>query len=621
MTDEIKRHLDAALEHHRASRFSEAIALYTKALESEPENADTLHLLGVATEQAGNARQGEELIRRALAINPAEPIFHNNLGKALAKQRRWEEAAACHRRAAELAPGFAEAWCALGIALRAIEDLNNAEAAYRQCLALTPNDGRALSGLGAIFLFQDRLAEAAAYLNQALRQPTGRAEDHAYLGIVLGKLGLAAEAIPEFRKFLESEPQNLDALDHLIFNLLALPSTSNSDIAAELAAYGRSYDGPAPTQSFPNRKAPHRRLRVAYISSSLTAGHNLFYVMEQPLRTHDRTQFEIFLYGDVRYDAEAQAPLRGVVDACRDTTSLDDAAVAELIRSDRIDILVSVLGRGSASPRHRILFRKPAPIQMAYQWIVSTGIPAVDYWLADDVGVPLNTQEPFHETILRLPQFLVFQPRVSPPIAPLPALKRRSITFGSFANTFKLNDKLFTAWAAILARVPRSRLVLKSEPLADGPTRLLVEARLRRAGLPMDRVVILPRTPGLKAHLERYGEIDISLDTFPYTFGNTALESLWMGVPVVSLAGPRFASRITLSILQAAGFADLAASDAAGYVDKAAQLAGDVDALAAWRSKARERIAASALMDYTGHTRALEQVYRQAWIRWCESTP
>ena len=621
LTDEVRKDLDTGLEHHRASRFDEAIALYTKALERAPDNADALHLLGVATGQAGDPGRGEKFIRRALAINSTEPLFHNNLSKSLAQQGRWEEAAASSRRAIELAPAFTEAWCALGIALQAIEDLSGAEAAYRQCLTLAPNEMRAISGLGAVFLLQDRLAEAAAYFNEALRREPDRADDRAYLGNALGKLGLAAEAIAEFRKFLEVKPRNLEARDNLIFNLLAVPSASNNDLAAELKAYACAYRGPAPVTTFANRKDPHRRLRIAYLSSSLVARHNLFYVMERPLRTHDHAQFEIFLYGNVRYDADTEAPLRAIVDACRDTTGLDDTAIADLIRRDGIDILVSVLGRGSALPRHTVLFQRPAPIQMAYQWVTSTGIQTVDYWLADEVGVPANTTEPFHETVLRLPQFLVFQPRVSPPVTPLPAATNGFVTFGSFANTFKLNDELFAAWAEILARVPKSRLVLKSEPLSDPPTRVLIDARLRRAGLPMDRIIILPRTPELTAHLKMYGEIDISLDTFPYTFGNTALESLWMGVPVVSLAGPRFANRITLSILHAAGFADFAASDTAGYIQKAVQLAGNVKALAAWRQAARERIKASPLMDYTGHTRALEQAYRQAWMRWCESAP
>ena len=619
MTDDIKQTLDAALAHHRASRLNEAITLYTKALERDPENPDALHLLGVATEQSGDARRGEELIRRALAINPNSPTFHNNLGKVLAEQRRWDEAAASHGRAAELAPGYGEAWCCLGIALQALDRRTDAERAYRQCLVVAPTEARAASGLGAV-LFQDgRIAEAAAYFNQAVRLAPDRADDFAYLGHVLGKLGLANEAVGAFRKYLDFHPGHVAARDNLIFNLLALPSASNRDVAAELAAYARSYDGPPPATSFANLKDPNRRLRVAYMSSSLLYRHNLFYVMEAPLHAHDRTQFEIFVYGNVPYAGDSQAPLRALA-RCRDTTGLDDTTVADLIRSDGIDVLVSVLGRGSASPRHRILFRRPAPIQMAYQWVMSTGIPEVDYWIADEAGVPANTTEIFHETILRLPQFLVFQPPpAAPPVAPLPASRNGFITFGSFANTFKLNDELFAAWAAILADVPGSRLVLKSEPLSDAPTRALVDTRLRRAGLPMDRVVILPRTPGLAAHLARYGEIDISLDTFPYTFGNTALESLWMGVPVVSLAGSRFASRITFSILRAAGFPDLAAFDATGYVQKAVELARDTGALAAWRAVARERIAASALMDYAGHTRALEGAYREAWRRWCAS--
>lgn len=621
MTEDVRSLIDDGLKHHNAGRLREALALYNEAVHRAPDNAVALQLLGVATAQSGDPGRGEALLRRAIALNPDPPQFHNNLGKVLGEQGRWEEAVVHHRRATELGPRYADAWSGLGVALQKTGDLAAAEAAFRRAIAHAPNEVRALTELGCMLHGQGRLAEAAAWLDQAIRYAPTRTEAILALGIVQAKLGLVAEAITIFRRLLRAYPQNLHVRDLLIFYLLTSPTASNQDIATELSAYARSYIGPAPAISFANERTPHRRLRIGYLSSGLSSEHNLLYTTGPVLNGHDRKQMEIFVYGDVPYDQDGQAPIRDAVDHCCDTTSLSDAALADRIRQDKIDILVSVLGRGSRAPRHTVLFHRPAPIQMAYLWVNSTGIPTVDYWLADDVGVPVDTQEPFHETVLRLPQFQVFRmPPWAPPISPLPALKNGYVTFGAFANTFKLNDEVFAAWAAILAQVPNSRLALKSEAFADAPTRVLFESRLRYAGLPPDRVTVWPRTPNLADHFGRYGDIDIALDTFPYTFGNTALESLWMGVPVVSLAGPRFSHRITLSILTAAGFPDLAVSSRAAYIERAVDLATDLEALARWRMAARDRVSASPLLDYGGHVRALEQAYRAAWIRWCDSS-
>lgn len=620
MIEDIEPLLDEGLKHHNAGRLSEALALYSEALRRAPDNARALELLGVATAQSGDPRGGEALLRRAIAINPDPPQFHNNLGKAVGDQGRWKEAIAHHVRATELAPRYVDAWYCLGRALQKSGDLGAAEAAYRHAIKYAPNETNALTELGLILYEQGRLVEAAAWLDQAVRSPPEKIEARFTLAAAQGKLGLISDAVGNFRRLIEAHPKNLDFRDYLIFFLLASPSVSNQDIATELTAYARSYVGPTPANSFASQRVPHRRLRIGYLSSGLRTEHNLLYVMEPILNGHDRSQMGIFLYGDIPFDQATQAPLRNAVDGCCDTTSLDDAAVADRIQRDRIDILVSVLGRGARASRQTVLFRRPAPIQMAFLWVSSTGIPSVDYWIADEAAVPNNREEMFRETIINLPHLFAFQPPSPvPPVSPLPALANGFVTFGSFANTFKLNDELFAAWHAILARVPNSRLVLKSETLSDAPTRASLETRLRYAGLPLDRVTVWPRTANLAEHLARYGEVDIALDTFPYTFGNTALEALWMGVPVVSFAGPRFAHRITLSILSTAGFPDLAVFSRDAYVEKAVELATDLKALAHWRQTARERITISPLLDYSSYVDALEQAYRTAWLRWCNS--
>lgn len=610
--------LEAAIEEHRAGRVAEAARLYRRVIDADPQNADAFHLLGIATQQMGDMVLGEALIRDAIALNPTAPLFHNNLGKALAAQRRWNDAVASHRYAVQLAPGYVDGWIGLGLALQGSEDYPAAEAAYRRVLELAPDHVAALNNLGIVLDSLQRHVDAVEVLSRAVALAPTMAEGYGNLGRVQGKLGLIADAVSSFRNAVERAPHDLALHDQLIFHLLALPTASNQDVARATRAYGNAYRGPAPAATFANSRDPARRLRIAYLSGGLRAGHNLLYIMEPIFRAHDRAQLELYCYGDAPYADEGQASVRNLVDVCRDTSGLDDAAVAEMIRRDGIDIVVSLLGRGSRGPRHSVLFQRPAPVQIAYNWVSSSGIPAVEYWIADTAAVPATSEETFTEDILRVPHLQVFQPPSgAPPVGPLPALRNGFITFGSFSIPMKVNDEVMSAWAAILDRMPSARLQLKAVAFGDPRTHDLTLERLRRAGVPLDRVDVRPPTASLTDHLAAYHEIDIALDTFPYTFGNTAFEALWMGVPVVSMAGPRFASRITLMILTAAGFQDLAVATPAEYVDQAAALAGDLDALAAWRQSARGRLESSPVMDYTAHTRALESAYREAWRRWC----
>jgi protein O-GlcNAc transferase len=608
--------LETAVAHHRSGRLTEAEALYRRVLADYPDHPDALHLLGVVLQQTGDPTGAEALIRKAISLAPDMPLFHHNLGKALAEQRRWHDAIASYCRAIELAPDYAEAWFNLGTTYQALDDHPAAENAYRRMLQIAPNDGRAYNNLGLVLEATQRLAEAADCFNRAIAAAPSDSAAHANLGRAFGKLGLIDDAVRSLRKAVELDPRDASLRDQLIFHLVAQPDATNRDIAAELQAYARGLGGVS-SAGFANDLDPNRRLRVAYLSSGLQAGHNLLYLMEPLLRNHDRRRFEIFLYGDVPYAAAANESVRQLADEVRDTTGLDDSALAARIREDRIDILVSLLGRGSRVPRHPVLFHRPAPVQMALFWISPTGIPAVDYWIGDHASVPIDTTEEFREMVLRIPHLFLFQPPPdSPPVSLLPARRNGFVTFGCFTVTFKLNDKVLAAWAALLNELSEARLLLKAPALLDEQTRSFMIRRLERAGVPVARVTLLSPTSTLAEHLACYHDIDIALDTFPYTYGNTALESLWMGVPVVSLVGSRFASRITHSILHAAGFMETAAATPAAYVRTAVALAGDLDTLEDWRAAARSHISRSPLTDGAQYTAALEKEYANAWIAW-----
>jgi predicted O-linked N-acetylglucosamine transferase (SPINDLY family) len=265
--------------------------------------------------------------------------------------------------------------------------------------------------------------------------------------------------------------------------------------------------------------------------------------------------------------------------------------------------------------------RKPAPVQVT--WIGypnTTGLRAIDYRFTDRIADPPGTTEHFHaETLVRLPEcFLCYAPPAeAPDLAAPPALETRAVTFGSFNTVAKVTDGMIALWARLLAELPQSRLVLKSLGFRSRSVRDALSQRFAVHGISAQRLQILEPVGSFAGHLARYAEIDIALDTFPYNGATTTCEALWMGVPVVSLAGATHRSRVGASLLHCVGLAELVAATAEDYVAKAVQLATHSARLRALRSELRQRVSRSPLVDGERYTRSVEAAYRGMWQRWC----
>jgi predicted O-linked N-acetylglucosamine transferase (SPINDLY family) len=297
--------------------------------------------------------------------------------------------------------------------------------------------------------------------------------------------------------------------------------------------------------------------------------------------------------------------------------ALEDAAIAAQIAADGIDILIDLGGYGEGG-RPFVLHHRPAPVQL--KWVgaqfSTTGLAAVDGFVTDARETPPGAEAHFTETLLPLPEGYVcyLPPPQAPPVGPLPALATGAVTFGSFSNLAKLTPPVLAAWAAILGALPDSRLILRTHALAEAETRARTARRLAAAGLPPGRVALEPGLPH-REFLATYGAVDIALDPFPYTGGLTVCEALWMGVPVVALAGESFCGRHAASHLGNAGLGDWVAEDPAGYIRLALERARDIPALAALRGGLRARIAASPLTDAPRFGRDLAALLRAAWDR------
>ena len=576
-------------------QWPEAVACFQRAATLMPDHAGSFENLSLAFTMQGLWMQAVESLRRVLALRPSSAEAHNNLGHALLLTGQWEEAAACCRRATELRPIFIEALNHLGIALTAL----------------------------------GRLDDAADALQNALRLQPGCAVTHNNLGNMLRDRGDLDESIAAFRRALEFDPHCVGAHDNLLYSLHFHPRGQGADngesLAAEHRRWGELHAEPSGKSILPhgNDRNPARKLRIGYVSPDFRS-HSVACFIEGLLAAHDRAQAEVFCYADLAREDGTSARLRSHVEHWRSITGMSDEKVARLIRADAIDILVDLAGHTSGN-RLLVFARKPAPIQVTWLgYCDTTGIAAMDFRLTDAHADPPGATGHLHtEKLVRLPDgaWCFRQPDASPPVAALPAAREGHITFGCFGTRAKMNDEMFAVWSGLLLEVPGSRLLLKNLSFREPSLQRRVREVFTDAGITPERIEFLGWLPAPGDHLAAYERMDIALDTFPYHGTTTTCEALWMGVPVITLAGRTHASRVGVSLLSNIGLHECIAENADDYIRIAAQLSRDLPRLTQLRTTLRHRMAASPLMDATRFARHVEAACRQMWTDWCIANP
>jgi protein O-GlcNAc transferase len=500
-------------------------------------------------------------------------------------------------------------------------DHARAQALAREQLATGEHAAAAWSVLGLSAKAQGDFDAAQAGLEQALTlvEPSAKSDRtllHTHLGQVLWSKALTREALAEFHAALALDPDYHKARSALLYCLSFAEGIPPEAIAAEYAEFGRRHALPLQVTAtgHANPRDPARRLRVGYSAFSFANRVNLPY-LEPVFRAHDPARVELVLFDDGPEDAQARAMLGGLVQGWHQTRGMDDERFAALVREQGIDVLVDLSGHLNDN-RLLAFARGPAPVQASWlSYPQSTGVPAIGYRITDAHCDPAGSEHFYNETLLRLPHsYWCYAPPEDPAPGPLPALSRGPVTFGSFNNHRKISDASLALWAKLLARLPDARMHFVTVPPGASHARIL--AAFAREGVAGERI----RIDGWLSEAEyraRWNEVDIALDPFPYNGATTTLDALWMGVPVVTLAGNTCSSRAALSILTSAGLPEFVAHHDTGYLDIAAALAADLPALSALRSGLRTRMRASPLMDAPAFSRALEDCYFQAWRAWC----
>ena len=591
-------------------------AAAAELLARAPERADILSDLGVMQRAQGNAAAAEQTLRRALALDPGLVTAMGNLGNALMDLGRAAEAEPILIRAVEQAPLLAWLRRSLALALLARNDAANAETHLRQALALAPDDPEANETLGALLSQSGRPVEAEHHHRAALPALTDKARCLSNLAIALQMQGRHAETEQCYRQALALRPDYASGHGNLLFALNYRHDLAPREIFAEYRRWDAQHARPlAPAvPPVPTDCTPGRRLRLGYVSPDFRQ-HAVALFAEPLLAAHDRSVVDVFCYAEVAVEDATTQRFRALADHWRPTSGITDDAMAAMIRQDQIDVLIDLAGHTAAN-RLLVFARKPAPVQIEYilGHGYTSGMSAMDAFVADDVLAPPEADALFCERLVRLPRIpLAYRPPDEMPVpGPSPAAAAGTVTFGYFGRPERLNELVVAAWSRILAAVPGSRLVLNSRNFVEAAFRDLFAARFATHGITNDRLLMVATTPQPQTWAA-YGAIDIALDPFPHNAGTTTIEALWLGVPVLTLAGRPTVGRFGAAILHAAGLDDWVTDDVDAYVARAVSAASNIDALAALRAELRPRLAASPLLDAAGLARAVETACRALW--------
>jgi predicted O-linked N-acetylglucosamine transferase (SPINDLY family) len=602
----------------------QAIASYHRAVALNPAYFEAYNNLGNALMQKGELDQALVSYHQALKVNPNYGEAHRNLATMLVAKGRIDEAITSCRRAVELEPNSAEAHHSHGNALKIKGQLDQAIACFRKALTLKPGFADAHLNLGNALNDKGHLDEARSSYQRALDCKPDFYKAISNLGNVSMDAGQTDQAIACFRQALDLDPDLSNVHSCLLMALQYHPSIdAQQRLLVESRNWGGRYASPLSKQIRPhhNERNDNRRLRIGYVSADFRH-HVVSFFMLALLSSHDHEKFEIFCYAQVAAPDTMTARLQKLADTWRSIMGLTDEQVIEMIRADQIDILVDLAGH-TADNRLLVFAAKPAPVQITYLgYPGTTGVSTIDYRLTDALADPPGMTDAFYsEKLFRLPKtaWCFSPPENTPAAGELPALKTKSVTFGCFNNFAKVNLQHMKLWANILLSVPGSRLIIKSKVLTAVSIRQHVQQVMGDAGIEPHRLD-LHGWMSAAGHILLYGQVDIALDTYPYHGTTTTCEAMWMGVPVVTLAGQSHVSRVGVSLLSNVGLPELIAQTPEQYVQIAVDLAKDLPRLIQLRSTLRQRMEKSPLMDAAAFAKGIEGAYRMMWRKWCGET-
>ncbi|MGF1583496.1 MAG: tetratricopeptide repeat protein [Gemmataceae bacterium] len=567
----------------KAGDLGRAESLCLEIIQAVPQHGDALHTMSLLANQTGRRAEALDYVGRAIIADPRKASYHLTLGNLL----------------------------------RIRGDLVGSLACFEEAFRLQPDHAIAVNNIGGVLLAFGRYEEAVTALQKATELNPRYAAAHANLGVALRHQGRIEEAAQAYARALELTPHNRDFRSK---SLLCEQYRVTNDAAALACAHAKwEQHIAAPLRStwreHQNNPHPDRPLRLGVVSADFYV-HPVGGLSIRGLEALDRSEFSLHFYSMTQTNDHITERFRNL-GKWHDIRGKSDEAVAEKIRLDQIDILIDMSGHTRGN-RLLVFARKPAPIQIAWLGSEGTlGLAAFDWLIADEFVIPVEEDRHYSERILRLPNgYVSFDPgEYSLPISPLPMETNGYVTFGSFSNPAKLNSGVIDLWSRALRQLPESRLLLKYRGFDDVGTRDRFVRQFVAAGVHPEQLLFA----GWSSYydmLKTYGQVDLALDTFPFSGSATTLNALWMGVPVVTLVGSTFAGRHGYSHLKHIGRPEFVTHNTADYLSLVLDLARDPRKLATYRATLRQELW-NTLCEGGRLGADLGVALRRAWREWC----
>ena len=609
---------------HDLGRLDEAIEHLQRAREVDSNHVDSVYTLAVVLQDKGKLEESISCYRAAKALRPDHAKTYNNMGSAYLQLNKRDEAISCFEKALHLDPNFFMANYNLGSAYYLNRKFSAAKQCFQRVLSQQPTFAQAHNNYANLLKDEGQLKMATAEYRLAIRHNPNLAEAHFNLANVLIKTWHIEEALNLFEQLIKINPQHTIGYS----NYLYYSHYSNRFKLDDFYRMARNWEKAQLPDiakrieklKFSNKQDSEKKLKIGYVSADFCL-HPVGFFIEGLFACHDKSVVEIYCYYNYPKQDEQTAYFASQSDHWRDIYGISDEQVEAMIRQDEIDILVDLTGHTDAN-RMLLFAVKPAPVQVTWLgYCDTTGLQSMDYFLADEIVTPPDTNQKYSETVWRLPEcYINYVPRdYSPAISVNPSVTQGPITFGCFNNLSKITEEMLELWSRILLSVENSRLFIKSPRFKDAEISERVAAVLLQKGIKPERIMLEHDSLEHRDFLGCYNVVDVALDTSPYNGVTTTCDALWMGVPVVTLLGESFISRNSASILSAAGLPELIATSPQQYIDIAIDLANDPDRRNSMKSGLRKQFGKSVLGDSGRFTRNLEDAYRKMWHKWCAS--
>ncbi len=600
-------------------RLAEALQRYDEAIRLAPKIARGHLNRGNALSSMGNIKEGIKAFDTAIKLDPNYASAYYNMGNAQAGLSNHEVALTAYRKALQLKPDFAQVCVAMGCVMEDLGKFEEAVSCYQQATELRPDYPEAYYNIGLVSGKMGKIDAAITNYGRAVEIKPDYTEAHFSLAVILRDNYRQNEAITSYRHALTCDPDRQMAFSNLLFSLTHDEEIDPNTLFSEHLAFGRHVETSL-KENWPkhtNLRDPDRCLRIGFVSGDFYAHAVALFVEPMLAVLAKSSQLSLYAYYNNPIEDHITSKIKTLFRYWRTVNGLSDTEFVEQIRRDEIDILVDLSGHTGLHRLHGFA-RKPAPIQAS--WIgypATTGLKSMDYYIADSHWLPPGKlDDQFTEKLVYLPANAPFQPpKESPDLNELPALRNGCLTFGSFNRPNKLSPTVIALWSKLLKSLPNSRMLLGG--LSSSLDHEVLIDWFEREGVSRERLFLYPRSE-LKTYLALHHQVDICLDTFPYSGGTTSSLALWMGVPTLTLAGRTAPSRQGAAMLGYLGLDQFVAENHDEFVSKGLYWSAHLADLAHLRHGMRARFERAPSGQPEVIVAALEQAFRMMWRNWCD---